>query len=160
MRRSRRAIRSRRSASEVAIEQHPVTNGFLHKGSWLLGAPGGFTAGVQNQVNREIGLGHCAPEISEQGKAVAAGQPGIWSDDQQVHVGIRAGLTAGPGAEEAHFGRRNQLADGGRHGGEAFLNRCGWGQGHGAILVEAATSDASNPSRLARPSRLWQRRCD
>ena len=75
--RSRRAILSRRAASGLAIEQHAVAEGLMHDRAGLLSANAGFTAGVEHQVDLQIGLGQGTPQLSQQGKAVALGQPGI-----------------------------------------------------------------------------------
>jgi len=149
MRRSRRAIRSSRSASEVAIEQHPVAEGFLHQRTGLLGSVRHLTGGMQHQVDREIRLGDSAPEIGQQRKTITAGQPGIRCCDQQVDIGIRTRLSAGPGAKEADLGSGDQLADGDRHTGEALLNRGGGDQGHGDILLELSGINQPSSKRSA-----------
>jgi hypothetical protein len=44
------------------IEQPPpLAHGFLYEGSGLLRPAGGLAAGVEHQIDREIGLGHRAP---------------------------------------------------------------------------------------------------
>jgi hypothetical protein len=49
---------SERLASELAIEHHAVADGNLHHGAGCLGAPVCFRAGMNLEVNREVGLGH------------------------------------------------------------------------------------------------------
>jgi hypothetical protein len=89
-------------------------------------------------------MAYRAPEIGKQSKAVAAGQPGIRSRDQQVDIGIRAGLAASPGAVaegfsagvQANLRSRDELADRGRHAQEALLDRWSRSHGHESILLQ------------------------
>ena len=55
----------KRVASGLTIEQHAITKGLMHHGAGLLGAAEGFTSGMEHQVDRQIGLRHCTPQIAK-----------------------------------------------------------------------------------------------
>ena len=93
------AIRSSRVASGLATEQHAVAEGRAHHRAGLLSTAANFTAGVQHQVDRQVGLRHRASKLTQQGKTIALDQPGIRRSDQQINVGIGPGLALCPRAE-------------------------------------------------------------
>ena len=120
------------------MEQDAFREGLMHHRTRHEGPPRRLASGMQQEIDRDIRPGDCAPELVEQGKPVMVSKPAIRRCDEQINIGIGPGFSPGAGAKETNLRIGDELANGGGHGPLDWVIR-GYG-GHGCTRYTFITS--------------------